>query len=596
MTERRPYGTGSIGDLAGGRKRARVYIGGEQRHVGVYTSPEQAESALRGILEAKAAGQLHDATTPTLREWGEKWFARRELEGVRDVANEQNRWVNHVLRARFADHPIEQIRRRDVKAWIDDLRRTKVRGSRKRMAWQTIKHVVKLLRGALAAAVDDEILERNVAHGIKIERPATEDTGWTFLLPDEQRALMTCETIPQAERWLVGFAIATGLRQGEQWALELRDLHLEEQNGEGPHVFVRWGSPGKPPKNGKARKVFLSGEALACARAWVAHLPRYLRGKTKDFPNEHQLVFPTARGCRRREKKPPRGWTSWLAAAGLGDPSKRHDRRHVRWHDLRHTCGSSLVAGWWEGGAWTLLEVRDHLGHSSVKVTERYAHLASSELARRAAATGGLNKSESRHEPEDDDPEPRGRTGRATVDSNHWPSAPEADPLSSDSGDVRLKSLVRVRLEALAGAFLRAAAGRNRFAVRYGTELATAVLEAVGGHRSAGVHEPRAATTRGAGQLQNGPPVTISQAGYETASAAVAKAEALRGARRRGDSKVGPTTTREEVSHAGETGEVRPTESPLKTGLMGTERRPAASRQPSSVAAGAPRARKAGPR
>jgi len=33
------------------------------------------------------------------------------------------------------------------------------------------------------------------------------------------------------------------------------------------------------------------------------------------------------------------------------------------------------VAGWW-GRAWTLTEVCALLGHSSIKVTERYAHLA----------------------------------------------------------------------------------------------------------------------------------------------------------------------------------------------------------------------------
>jgi Phage integrase family len=61
--------------------------------------------------------------------------------------------------------------------------------------------------------------------------------------------------------------------------------------------------------------------------------------------------------------------------------------RHVRWHDLRHTFASSLVAGVWGGDAWRLDEVRDLLGHSSVTVTEQYAHLAPSALAKSAAAT-----------------------------------------------------------------------------------------------------------------------------------------------------------------------------------------------------------------
>ena len=62
--------------------------------------------------------------------------------------------------------------------------------------------------------------------------------------------------------------------------------------------------------------------------------------------------------------------------------------RRVRWHDLRHTCASSLIAGWW-GRRWSLEEVKGLLGHSSVKITERYAHLADSVLDVAASTTAG---------------------------------------------------------------------------------------------------------------------------------------------------------------------------------------------------------------
>lgn len=84
--------------------------------------------------------------------------------------------------------------------------------------------------------------------------------------------------------------------------------------------------------------------------------------------NPLRLVFPSLRGTMRQPGAPS-GWERWVASARLG--------RTVRWHDLRHTCASSLVAGWW-GRAWTLTEVCALLGHSSIKVTERYAHLAGS--------------------------------------------------------------------------------------------------------------------------------------------------------------------------------------------------------------------------
>ena len=51
-----------------------------------------------------------------------------------------------------------------------------------------------------------------------------------------------------------------------------------------------------------------------------------------------------------------------------------------RIHDLRHTCAAWLVSA-----GVPLTEVRDLLGHSSIRMTERYAHLAPENI--RAAVT-----------------------------------------------------------------------------------------------------------------------------------------------------------------------------------------------------------------
>ncbi|MBN4059060.1 tyrosine-type recombinase/integrase [Endomicrobium sp. AH-315-J14] len=82
--------------------------------------------------------------------------------------------------------------------------------------------------------------------------------------------------------------------------------------------------------------------------------------------NGYGLVFPSVRGEGHRN-----GYQCnlkrCLTRAGID--------RHVRFHDLRHTCGTHLVQGSW-GRVWSLYEVRDMLGHSTVTTTERYAHMA----------------------------------------------------------------------------------------------------------------------------------------------------------------------------------------------------------------------------
>jgi hypothetical protein len=87
----------------------------------------------------------------------------------------------------------------------------------------------------------------------------------------------------------------------------------------------------------------------------------------------------------RREVRVDR-FREWVRAAWI--------ERRVRWHDLRHMCASSLVAGWW-GRRWSLEEVREMLGHSSVLVTERYAHFAESAIdsaARQTRCSEGTTK------------------------------------------------------------------------------------------------------------------------------------------------------------------------------------------------------------
>lgn len=131
------------------------------------------------------------------------------------------------------------------------------------------------------------------------------DVGWTYLVMSEQDRICSAEGIPFADRMAIAFAIGSGLRQGEQWTLHLADVHAFDEH---PHVIVRYGGRKRgqfqPPKNGKIRRVELFGRALEAARAWLAELPRWCPH------NSFGLMWPTKRGCIRRDSKAPRGWST----------------------------------------------------------------------------------------------------------------------------------------------------------------------------------------------------------------------------------------------------------------------------------------------
>lgn len=76
----------------------------------------------------------------------------------------------------------------------------------------------------------------------------------------------------------------------------------------------------------------------------------------------------------------------------FNDLLKKHNLPHIRFHELRHSCASMLIAM-----GWTLKDVQEWLGHSDIKMTANiYSHLDTSRknniaesLAEKFSAAGG---------------------------------------------------------------------------------------------------------------------------------------------------------------------------------------------------------------
>lgn len=384
-----------------GRRLVRIFVDGRRRRMGSAATDEDAQA-----LELAAIKQRNAAPAATLSTLAAAWFHRRELDGVSTVDDERARWRIHVEGSSIADVAVELLSPALVEAWIRGLQ-TKLTSMRHRpakpLAPKTIREIIGLVRQALDAA---GVAPNPVTQLRKVVRAATKRRGedaaiepWTYLDQGEQNQLLSSPVVPELERLVVAVAVLTGMRQGEQANLELADVHLDD---EAPHIVVRFGGyrrarSGKPaqrmpPKNGKVRRVYLSPEARAVVARWLDLLPTWAPSNPLGlaFPTRGGSRCPTGKHPLWRSEWVPRtatrkgrtikidGYTAALVAAGI--------TRHVRWHDLRHTCASSLVAGWW-GRRWTLEEVREHLGHTSIASTTRYAHIAESAIKRAVAET-----------------------------------------------------------------------------------------------------------------------------------------------------------------------------------------------------------------
>ena len=131
----------------------------------------------------------------------------------------------------------------------------------------------------------------------------------------------------------------TGLRDSELRNLRWKDVDLDEQM-----LVVRCG------KGRKDRVVPL------CKRVCET-----LRKVSRDIRDSHVFVNPeTGEQYKRCFNN-----TSWKKAL------RDSDITHFRFHDLRHTFASRLA----QRGV-SILIIKELMGHSSITVTMRYAHLA----------------------------------------------------------------------------------------------------------------------------------------------------------------------------------------------------------------------------
>tara|TARA_R110000782_G_scaffold268961_3_gene366209 strand:+ start:7762 stop:8856 length:1095 start_codon:yes stop_codon:yes gene_type:complete len=241
---------------------------------------------------------------------------------------------------------LAECRDRLLQARYSDHKFASKKTPRKKSPATVIRYMAALSHVFSVAANEWEWIDSNPM--LKVKKPALPQPRVRFLDDDERKRLIeACRKSDCSYLYpVVVIALSTGARYSEIMHLRWRDIDLERG-------IARL----EKTKNQDRRALPLAHHALELVKA--------LRKKQKDAAKT-DYVFARADGLAPMEIR--KHWYKAMEDAELED---------FRFHDLRHSAASYLAMN----GA-TLAEIAEVLGHKTLQMVKRYAHLSDQHTAK----------------------------------------------------------------------------------------------------------------------------------------------------------------------------------------------------------------------
>ena len=367
----RANGEGSVYLRQDGRWSAAAYVlrpdGGRVRRQVYGRTRAEASQKLTVLLSKTAAGIPLAGEAWTVRSYADHW-----LETVARARLRPATWTNYSYAVRVHIGPsLGSVRLRSLTP--ARVRRFLAERTEAGLAANSVRIIHATLRTMLAEAVRDELVERNVAsivRGPRIDheevRPWSLDEAATFLAAAREHRLSA----------LFAVGVAVGLRRGELLALVWDDVDLDGGILRVRRTVQRLRGQGLvfgPPKSIRSRRSIPLPESSRAALLSYRERQEVERLTAGDSWQESGLVFTTSVGTVVEPRNLSRIFEHLVERSGV---------RRIRFHDLRHTCASLLLA---QGVSPRV--VMDVLGHSQLSITmDLYSHVMPSALRDAAVA------------------------------------------------------------------------------------------------------------------------------------------------------------------------------------------------------------------
>jgi site-specific recombinase XerD len=343
----------SIHRIRDGVWKIRWREGGHNRSTRVHGSRELAKKIERKKMSARDENRHLDIkrevnfrmTALIDRYWDE--YASKKKSSDREHS------VLEGIRSELGGMFVREVDGRAVDRWYQGL--TERHGLSAGTAVRHFNVMHHMMEKAVTIWSKDTGIDRNPADQVEVKRP--NDQRERYLSAEEIASLkvsldgkmyrLGTKAINQTFyrlRLLVLIALTAGMRIAEIFALKWNDVLYREEL-----IAVR-----SKLKGGKMRYV---------------PMPSELATEIKCFPAVmgEERIFPPKRSAKGERQRVEGSFETVLQMAGISD---------FRFHDLRHT-----FASWYMMNGGDLYELAKILGHSNIKMTERYAKLAKKHIA-----------------------------------------------------------------------------------------------------------------------------------------------------------------------------------------------------------------------
>lgn len=340
------------------------------RYVTVRGTRQAAQRELTRLLGQSDAGSLPPSDARTIAEHIRAWLdgrnglSRKTLERYRELAERQ-------IIPFIGGHRLQRLSVQAVREWHGDVAKPNAKG--RTLSPRTIGHAHRVLHRALALAVENEVLARNVA---SVVGPPKVEAREITILTIEEIALVLDRMRGHPLEPIVTLALTAGLRRGEILALQLGDLDLEAATLRVARSLEKTKSGGlqfKAPKSAAGvRTISLPAVTVAVLREHRRKLLELRLALGQGKPDDSTLLFGNPEDGSPRD--PDNLTTAWRwACVKLGLP-------RISFHGLRHCHASLLIAG-----GVDVVQASKRLGHSKPGTTLNvYSHVL--ERTDRAAA------------------------------------------------------------------------------------------------------------------------------------------------------------------------------------------------------------------